>query len=410
MLQSAVERRLREAQTDDGYLFPDYDRFCFANVPHTIASVLGVDTGRTLPASVFEGVRTGVDTVVVVVVDGFGLDSWRRDCERFGLLDRLTDRGTVTPLTSIYPSETAAAMTTFETGDLPCEHGRIGWNVYEPATDRSFLSLSGEVKCGDETGARTPEASDGVEYLYPTLADEGVDCHRVQPFEQPAEAVTQHTYDDLDGVGARLARIAQRSDGPAYVYAYVPHLDHVSHEVGTESDAFRQVLGDVLAELSTLVEEPDSTVASKTLLVVTADHGHVDTVPEDNVDLSERPAVMENLVRHADGTPVRMVGSPRNVHLHLRDGEIAATCDALGDLDARTFTRSEALERQLFGDTTPSERFERRCGDVVVTHRDVGIWFGDVEPEELDPVGMHGGLHPEEMLVPFATARLDTLQ
>ncbi len=37
------------------------------------------------------------------------------------------------------------------------------------------------------------------------------------------------------------------------------------------------------------------------------------------------------------------------------------------------------------------------------------MWFGDVEPDELYLAGMHGGLHPEEMLVPFAAARASTL-
>jgi hypothetical protein len=36
-------------------------------------------------------------------------------------------------------------------------------------------------------------------------------------------------------------------------------------------------------------------------------------------------------------------------------------------------------------------------------------WYGDEHPEELDLVGMHGGLHPDEMLVPFAAVRADQL-
>ncbi|WP_137289923.1 hypothetical protein [Natronorubrum halophilum] len=52
MLQSGVEERLRETHLWDGFLYPAYDSFCFANVPHTVASLLGAETGRTLPDEV----------------------------------------------------------------------------------------------------------------------------------------------------------------------------------------------------------------------------------------------------------------------------------------------------------------------------------------------------------------------
>jgi hypothetical protein len=73
-------------------------------------------------------------------------------------------------------------------------------------------------------------------------------------------------------------------------------------------------------------------------------------------------------------------------------------------------TRQEVLDRELFGDRDPAERFERRCGDLVVTHRNRSVWFGDLEAHELGYIGMHGGLHPSEMLVPFAAVCADRLR
>ncbi|WP_226012635.1 alkaline phosphatase family protein [Halomicrobium salinisoli] len=410
MFREDVLRGLRDEYEDDGRIFPAYGSYCFASVPGTIRSVFDAGGRRSLPDDVFTGVDTDAERVVAVVVDGYGLDSWRRDREAVPFLDRLTERGTVTPLTSCFPSETAAAMTTFETGDLPCEHGRVGWNVYEPETDRTFLAFTGEVKSGDEEGAVADEAFDGVDYHYEDLAAAGIDCHKLEPFEVAIPGVTERVYDGLDGLGERLADVTTRSDAPAYVHAYLDHVDRVSHHEGTESDAFRETVATVCGELSAFVDGLDDEVARETLLLVTADHGHVNTDPERNVDLSGRERLMEALRRHADGTPIRMSGSPRNVHLHLRDGAVPEVREALSDLDVTAFTRDEALDRGLFGDREPSDRFRRRCGDLVVTHRDLGTWFGDVEADELDLVGMHGGLHPEEMLVPFAAVRADRLR
>jgi len=417
VFRSDVEASLRREYGEDGSLFPAYESYCFGNVPDTVQSVL--DAGgrrpdasgrRPLPGDVFEGVRTDVETVVLVLIDGYGLDAWKRDRDRHAFLDRVTERGSVTPLTSIYPSETAAAITTLETGRLPCEHGRIGWNVYEPETDRSFVALDGEIKAGGPEGELAPEADDGESRFYEGLRRAGVEVHRLQPFEAETPGVTQHTYEDLEGFGGCLRDVVTASDDPGYVYAYLPQIDHVSHTEGTDSDAFQDVLGGVCGELAAFVDGLDPETARETLLLVAADHGHVNTDPAANVDLSEREAVVANLRRHGDGTPVRMAGSPRNAHLHLQEGTVAETRRALSDLDARCFTRAEALDRGLFGDREVSDRFRRRCGDLVLTHRELGTWWANAEPNELDLVGMHGGLHPAEMLVPFGAVRADRLR
>nr|WP_264474959.1 alkaline phosphatase family protein [Salinirubrum litoreum] len=328
--------------------------------------MFGADADRPLPADVFDGVDgvttddatdgnaagfgTSVDRIVTVVVDGYGLDSWKRDQGDYDFLGRLTDGGTVTPLTSVYPSETAAAITTFETGQLPCEHGRTGWNVYDPETDRSFLPLGGRVKAGPEAGAAhvtagdeavlvAPEASTGVSYHYDRLADAGVDCHRLQPFPESSPGVTQHEYGDLEEFGARLAGVTMASATPGYVYGYVPHVDAVSHDSGTEGDDFQSTLATVCEQLSAFVADLDAETAANTLLLITADHGHVNTDPDRNVDLSDNETLMANLRRHADGTPVCLSGSMRNVHLHLQEGTVEETRRALSDLDAHVFTR-----------------------------------------------------------------------
>lgn len=422
MFRSAVETRLREDHERDGSLYPAYEDYCFANVPDTVRSLFDAGGRRPLPSDVFEGVDTDAERVVLVLIDGYGLDSFQRDRADHDLLGALADRGTVTPLTSTFPSETAAAITTLETGQYPCEHGRVGWNTYEPETDRSFVSLSGEIKAGSEAGADyvdspnsdeqtavAPETGDGIESHAVPMAAAGVDYHRLQPFEADSEGLTQHTYEGLDTFGERLASATEAADAPGYVYGYLPDIDTVSHEAGTDSDAFQVTLAAVCSQLRTFLDRLDPAVAEETLLLVTADHGHVDTVPEENIDLSDNQALVDTLKRYDDGTPIKLSGSPRNVHLHVRDGAVPDARDALSDLDATVFTREEIIDSELFGDREYSSVCRRRCGDLVVVHRNRGVWFGDLEPHELGHVGMHGGLTPAEMLVPFAAVGAERL-
>lgn len=83
---------------------------------------------RRLPDDAIAGVECGdAENVVVLLVDGFGYEHWKRERDVHPLLSALTERGIVTPLTSVYPSETAAAITTVHTGRKPVEHGLLGW-------------------------------------------------------------------------------------------------------------------------------------------------------------------------------------------------------------------------------------------------------------------------------------------
>ncbi|WP_257300164.1 alkaline phosphatase family protein [Haloarchaeobius sp. FL176] len=411
MLRTDLAVSLRDRFEDDGFLFPDYDGYCFANVPGAVASLLGADAGRSLPADTFDGVDTdGVETVLVVLVDGFGWTQWRRERTHHGFLDRLTAAARVTPLTSIYPSETAAAITTFHTGALPAKHGVVGWNVHDPAAGETFEALPFLTKAGEEPTGLGPDEVFDADAIYPSLAEQGVEAHHVVPFDETYEGATAHTYGSLDELPGQVRAAVDAADGRSYCFCYVPHVDHEAHHSGTGSDEYRDTVGEVFEVVERALDGLDDETREETLLLVTADHGHVDTDPERNVDLDADAELVDALARGPDGEPIRYAGSPRNVQLHLQRGRVQSTADRLSSsLDARAFTRAEALERELFGDVEPSETFLRRLGDLVLTHRDLGTWWGDHEPEELELVGMHGGLHPDEMLTGVAAVRISDL-
>jgi len=245
MIRRSVERRLRDDHEDDGYLFPAYEDYCFASVPHTVTSLLGAETGRTLPDDVFDTVdTTDVDTVLVVLIDGVGLEQWTRDFAKHEFLRRVTERGTVTPLTSIYPSETAAAITTFHTGALPAEHGGVGWNVYEPTVDEAFEALPFRTKDGEEPAGLTREDVFDADPLYPELGDRGIESHHVDPLDKASPGTVPHTYEygNAADTASTLRDAVAAAEDPSYVFAYFPHVDHASHEAGTESDEYQSAL------------------------------------------------------------------------------------------------------------------------------------------------------------------------
>ncbi|WP_435063290.1 alkaline phosphatase family protein [Halobaculum sp. EA56] len=405
------------------YVFPDYGGYCVANVPGTVGAALGADVGRSLP----DGALPDGDysTVVVVLVDGLGWDRFSARRGSVPLLGSLSAAGRTTPLTSVYPSETAAAITTMHTGATPAEHGVLGWNVRLPERGRTCAPLPFVDRDGDDLAAATDEAPDAAdlfdaEPVYERLADAGVESHTVHEARLSEGAysaattagATRHGCESLAEFALAVRRrveAAAAGGDPTYVYAYWSNVDGASHAEGTTSELYdaelEAVCGAVERELATV----DPAAAEETLLVLTADHGHVDVDPSAAVDLSTLPAVWDRRDRHPDGSPVRPTGGPRNVHLHLRDG--AAVERARGRLeeapfDARVLTGTEALEAGLFGPGEPSDLLRERVGDLVVVPRDRSVWFGG-ESRKLEFVGTHGGQHPAEQYVPFVAAGLD---
>ncbi|AGB36760.1 alkaline phosphatase family protein [Natronococcus occultus] len=421
-MRASLESRLRERTAEDGVVVPDYDEYCVANVPETALSLLADGFERRLPEDVLGDVATDVDNVVVFLLDGFGYEHWKRHRGAHPFLRRLEDAGTVAPLTTIYPSETAAALTTVSTGSVPVEHGLLGWFQYLESAGRIVETLPFRTLEGDPLADVSPSSS-ATELctgrsIYERAERAGIDTYAIQPAEFVESGYTRATtagatrvgYDTATDLALSIRRALEVSADPAYVYAYEPTIDAISHAEGTGTERYRQNLAAVLERLQhELIKRLDPELAERTLLVVTADHGIVDTAPDENVvmtDWEAWPSLRETFRRGADGDPRLPTGSPRNVHFHVRPDRLE---DARGiveaNLDGRTFTREEALECGLFGPGEPSALFERRCGELIAVHRNRGLWWA-----EMDSIGMHGGLTDQEMLVPLAAARLDALR
>jgi hypothetical protein len=189
----------------------------------------------------------------------------------------------------------------------------------------------------------------------------------------------------------------------------VPAIGAVAHADGAESRAYEATLSMIADRLRTeLIERLDRETAARTLLIVTAAHVHADTDPATNVDLSPIDGICEHLRTDGAGEPIPPVGGPRNVRFHVESGHETAVRAVLErELDARVFDRTEALDRRLFGDGEPIDDFDGRCGELICVPRERGLWWNG---DELDFAGMHGGLPPDEMLVPFAAASPARLQ
>lgn len=425
MLRHDVAADLRDDELAPGYVRPAYTDYCFGNIPGTVADLVGLNgviDGPRLPDGTLP--TTNITRVAIVLVDGFGFEQFLNHREAHPFLDHLAEEAVVTPLTSTFPSETAAAMTSYYLGRPPIQHGVLGWNVYRPDVDIVVKPLPFETAAGGDpadVGLSPADLRTG-EAIGHRLSTSGVDIHRVVPEglvdeetgldEEDGQTYHGYAVENSRELTNALQRGLESARDPGFVHTYIPRIDATAHDHGTTAPAYRAAVVEVFSAVQRAIQGIGTERASETLVFVCADHGHVDTNPDQNVDLLSAPAVADAVGDTAEGTP-RISGAPRNIHLHVEDPGYArdAVRSALAErsCDALVLTCKEAIDEGLWGPGNPSETFERHSGDLLVIPDELGVWHAG-ESTELDLVGMHGGCHPDEMIVPFAAARGDRLQ
>ena len=339
----------------------------------------------------------GARHVVLLVIDGLGQAQLAPGAAP-ALCEAL--RGT---MTSVFPSTTASAVTTFLTGLAPVEHAVTGWFTWLREVGSVVAPLPFTTRVGG-AGLVALGVAPGDVFVGPTVFERvRADCHAVQPARLAGSAYSRaHTrgatprgirrLEDLGGAIVDIVRNARRR---AYVYAYWPDLDTLSHESGASSARARRHL----ADLDTLFDRLRAALAgSGAMLVVTADHGFVDTRPESRLDAEAFPVLAQTLA-------VPLCGEPRAAYCYVRGPRLAEferrAGETLGAV-ARVMESASMIADGWFGLADPHPRLFGRVGDYTLVMRgDYAIRDRIAGEKPLRQIGVHGGVSREEMDVPL---------
>lgn len=426
------------AGLDERLVQPRFDGLGLANVAPSILRTLTGTPGDglspldecALPAALAEGV-TGV---ILLVADGLGHQQLLREVEA-GNAPALASalhaarsgdaRAHYAVLTSVFPTTTVAALGSLNSGVTPLEHGLLGYTVWL----RELGVVAEMIRWGPldrrgtfadpVLGGHSPEAFFGAPTLYQRLRSVGVErTFAVNPSAFAGTALTRmlhqgaeyRGYTATSSLSVLVSQLVRESHTPTYVYAYWPTVDTVTHLKGPTSEEHA-------AEVAALDRGFERLLArlprrDDTLLLLTADHGHVDTCVHRQVLLNDYPDLLALLAHYP-------AGERRATYLHAQPGEAArleALCrERLRDV-CLVMSRDEALERGLFGPRRAAEPALDRVGDVLLFPRgDLQIAYSipeeHVPPDQAPPkptpfCGLHGGLAPEEALVPLLALRL----
>jgi hypothetical protein len=399
----------------EGLVRPIYADYAFGNIPSTIEHLLtGRTSGALLPPDCFGGSYPQPKKVVLFLVDSFGWQFWQQYRRRFRTTARVADEGTLTPISALFPSTTAASVTTLNWGVLPSEHALYEWNIYIPAYGEVIQSLAFSPLGQRATDSclrkgYAPAALVAVkETFHQRLAAKGVTsiqfAHRSyagSAFNRMATAGAKVvTHATLAQGLVQLKEALETTEGKALLGFYWAAIDSIAHLYGPGTPYHEAEIASFWRTFDEAFRDIDS---PDTLYLFTADHGHIRADAAETIALNLRlPQLAEHLAVSPTGNRIYPNGSPRDVFLHVRPERRDETVDLLcHELDgvAAVMTVDAALGEGLLGLQPVSEELRRRLGDILILPR-LGHFVWWHEPGVLTNTfhGHHGGLTAEEVV------------
>jgi len=380
---------------------PDYAGGSIVNLMASIRLAFGGDANGYPPLAALAPRELQQRHVLLIVVDGLGYDFLSRRPDST-LFRHCRDR-----ITSVFPTTTASAITSFLTGVAPQQHGVTGWYTWF----RELGSVATVLPFTPRYGG-SPYTEVGIEpqelfNRQSVFTGLNADCHVVNPHyitdsaysRAGARAARRHPYRGRDEFFARLRDIVFTAGRErTFTFAYWPELDGLAHRHGVDSEEVSDhftMLDGAIAELL------DTVAGTDTAVLITADHGLLDTDPAHTISINDQPDLQRTLT-------LPLCGEPRTAYCYVRarakERFEAYVQERLGTVcEMRPST--DLMEENLFGIGEPHPHLADRIGDYTLLMRDNYVITEQLLHERpFNQRGVHGGLSAAELYVPFLFA------
>ncbi len=305
-------------------------------------------------------------------------------------------------LTSVFPSTTAAAVTSLMTGLSPAEHGLNGWLCRGHGTVGLFEPLP-MLYMPSRKPIRHPLRRQRLFPYRSLYQDLGCPSFVLSPAwladsgfsRRHGRGAAALGYASLEEVPELLAFALERLGPRGFVYVYLPHFDATAHDYGLASRQLESVFQRTDACCARMEA---ACRAGGAVLLGTADHGMIDAPEREMLCLGAQPELAELLA-------MPLWGERRAAFCAIRDGrvdEFRAALERCWPGRLEVLSAGQVLEAGLLGPGVAHRDLRLRLGDLLLLPRGQGSLVEAESPADVHPMrAVHGGLSAEEMEVPL---------
>lgn len=246
------------------FIKPDFQNNII-NISATLAQFLGCPNDKPTLPILEKALQKDYKNIVFLILDGMGMNPIQKN-----LKDEFLRRNIKQVLTSVFPSTTTNATTTFLTNQYPMEHGWFGWSLYFEELKRAV-----DIFIGEDSFTRERIEKDYVKRALPVepyykKAHSDYTVNVVVPPYWDNDYENRYTWNSIDEIFTHI-HTACLKGGKQFIYAYCDQPDSTMHRYGVSSPEARTMI----KKLNGCIEDLCAKL-SDTLFIITADHGQID--------------------------------------------------------------------------------------------------------------------------------------
>ena len=404
-------------------VIPAYKGLSIANLPGSISRWLGCPLEDDSPFApiIMDQFDKEFEHVILLLMDGLNLSIFNQFFNNVIYGKRQEEwkpflsKGIYTPLTSIVPSTTSAALTTLWTGKLPVEHGIIGYELFLKEfgciTNMITHSAASFINCrANIAGAGfDPSSFLPVTTLGTHFRDNDVKTHVFQHHTIVESGLSQMIFRDIESHAFRTESdlwysvrevFEEKVNTRTFTYIYWGELDTSSHRSGPMHPHVQEEWNTFAHFLFQFLSTVASSNHRKTLFLLTADHGQIPSEILPEYDLEKHTGLTNHLI-------MKPTGESRLPFLFIKkdhEENVIRYLSTHWDGQFDMVPSPEFLNSGLMGFGKVYKGTLDRIGNWVVIPKNNAYWWWVNKENVLR--GRHGGLSPQEMLVPFFAIEL----
>lgn len=372
-------------------VLPNYEH-CILNTITSILKYYNVDTKHKSLESLDKILEKKYRNVILLILDGMG-EHILGNISQNGYFEK----NKIDCVTSVYPSTTTAALTTYYSGKPPYETGWIAWSQYFKEYGRAIDMLPHKESYlkEDISGARMDVFKNIVNYesVFDKIEKNSpnVKAFEVMPKYSDRRSKRSFVADDIDEIMENLETLCELP-GDKFIMAYSDKPDGLLHKYGTNSEEARNYVLEAEKKVKTLQEK----IGDDTVIIISADHGHKNI--EKSYSLLEHPEIMECLY-------MPMSLESRIVGFWVKENmkkEFEERFNKICGEDFWLMTKKEFLEKHFLGFGEKHPKIDEFLGNYVALSTSSSMIIVETFLAEGKPVkkSTHCGLTKDEMEVP----------
>ncbi len=372
-------------------ILPNYDH-CILNTITSVLKYYNVETNHNSLEVLDKKLEKRYKNIIFLVLDGMGEH----------ILKELSPDGyfsskEVDCVTSVYPSTTTAALTTYYAGKPPYETGWIAWSQYFKEYGRAIDMLSHKESYYREALKKPNLNVFDTVVKYETIferiekASPSVKAYELVPSYSDRRAKRTYRAENLDEIIEAIEDLTDTS-GEKFIFGYCDNPDATLHKFGAYSDEAKEFIISAEEKIEKMCEK----LPEDCLVIISADHGHKDI--EKAHTLLDYPEILDCLIMPAS-LESRVVGFW--VKEEMRK-EFEERFNSIFGEEFWLMTREEFLEKNFLGFGEKHKKIDEFIGNYIALSTGGSIIRLETFLVEGKPVkkSTHCGLSKEEMEVP----------